>query len=349
MRRRQGAGDGHGAVPVAQAALAAGAAGLAVATVDEAAELRAAGIDASILVLGAISSEELPVALAARAEVVAWSEPFVRALVAAAAAHRPPSDRIPVDIKLDSGMGRLGTRVLDDAYGVAISVLEAAPRLTLTGAMTHFATADGDLDFLRAQLTEFAPVINAMREVSGADLIVHAANSAATLRCPESHFDMVRCGIAIYGCDPMNEDPDASSLEPALELTSYVAAVKRAGMGDSAGYGRTFIADRETWIATVPIGYADGIRRGLSNNCEVLVGARRYPLVGTVSMDNVTLDLGPDAAARTGEVATIIGRSGAERQTAEDLARRLGTINYEVLCAISGRVPREYHRDGEPA
>ncbi len=160
---------------------------------------------------------------------------------------------------------------------------------------------------------------------------------------------MVRCGIAIYGCDPMNEDPTRYALEPALELTSYVAAVKRAGMGDSAGYGRTFIADRETWIATVPIGYADGIRRGLSNNCDVLVGARRYPLVGTVSMDNVTLDLGPDAAARTGEVATIIGRNGAERQTAEDLARRLGTINYEVLCAISGRVPREYHRDGEPA
>jgi alanine racemase len=325
----KGDGYGHGAVPVAHAALGGGAACLAVATVDEAAELRAAGIDASILVLGAISTDELPVALAARAEVVAWSEPFVRALVAAAAAHRPPSDRVSVHVKLDSGMGRLGTRVLDDAYGVA--------------------TADGDLEFVREQLAEFAPFIHAMRELGGADLIVHAANSAATLRCPESHFDMVRCGIAIYGCDPMNAAPDAYALEPALELTSYVAAVKRAGVGDSAGYGRTFIAGRETWIATVPIGYADGIRRGLSNNCDVLVGARRYPLVGTVSMDNVTLDLGPDAAARTGEVATIIGRNGAERQTAEDLAQRLDTINYEVLCAISGRVPREYHRDGEPA
>ena len=345
----KGDGYGHGAVPVAHAALGGGAACLAVATVDEAAELRAAGIDASILVLGAISTEELPVALAARAEVVAWSEPFVHALVAAAAAHRPPSDRVSVHVKLDSGLGRLGTRVLDDAYGVATLVLEAAPRLTLTGAMTHFATADGDLEFVREQLAEFAPFIHAMRELGGADLIVHAANSAATLRCPESHFDMVRCGIAIYGCDPMNAAPDAYALEPALELTSYVAAVKRAGVGDSAGYGRTFIAGRETWIATVPIGYADGIRRGLSNNCDVLVGARRYPLVGTVSMDNVTLDLGPDAPARTGEVATIIGRNGAERQTAEDLAQRLDTINYEVLCAISGRVPREYHRDGEPA
>ena len=178
---------------------------------------------------------------------------------------------------------------------------------------------------------------------------MHAANSAATLRCPESHFDMVRCGIAIYGCDPMNEDPALRELEPALELRSYVAAVKRAGVGDSAGYGRTFVADRETWIATVPIGYADGIRRGLSNNCDVLIGGRRYPLVGTVSMDNVTVDLGPDSAARPGDVATILGRDGDQRQTAEDVARRLDTINYEVVCAISGRVPREYHRDGEVA
>jgi alanine racemase len=160
---------------------------------------------------------------------------------------------------------------------------------------------------------------------------------------------MVRCGIAMYGCDPMNEDPALRELEPALELLSYVAAVKRAGMGDSAGYGRTFVADRETWIATVPIGYADGIRRGLSNNCDVLIGGRRYPLVGTVSMDNVTVELGPNSAARTCDLVTIIGRDGSERQTAEDLARRLSTINYEVVCAISGRVPREYHRDGDPA
>ncbi len=344
----KGDGYGHGAVPAAHAALAGGAACLAVATVDEAAELRAAGIDASVLVLGAISTDELPVALAARAEVVAWSEPFVAGLVAAAAAHRPPMDRISVHIKLDSGMGRLGTRTLDDAYGVATRVLEAAPRLMLTGAMTHFATADGDLGFVRAQLGEFAPFTRAMRELGGPGLIVHAANSAATLRSPDSHFDMVRCGIAIYGGDPMNEDPDLRELEPALELSSYVAAVKRASVGDSAGYGRTFIADRETWIATVPIGYADGIRRGLSNNCDVLVGAHRYPLVGTVSMDNVTVDLGPDAGAHTGQVATIIGRDGTQRQTAEDVARRIDTINYEVLCAISGRVPREYHRDGEP-
>ena len=165
-------------------------------------------------------------------------------------------------------------------------------------------------------------------------LTVHAANSAATLRGADTHFGMVRCGIAIYGCDPMNEDPAAHQLEPALELRSYVAAVKPARPGDSAGYGRRFIAERETWIATLPIGYGDGIRRALSNNCDVLIGGRRYPLVGTVSMDNVTVDVGPDPRVAVGDDATLIGRDSAERQTAEDLAARIETINYEILTGI---------------
>jgi alanine racemase len=181
------------------------------------------------------------------------------------------------------------------------------------------------------------------------ELVVHAANSAATLNDPGTHFDMVRCGIAIYGGDPMQADAAARGLEPALELTSYLAAVKRARAGDSAGYGRRFVATGETWLGTLPIGYGDGLRRGLTNNCDVLVGGRRYPLVGTVSMDNITIDLGSEPAARVGDVGTIIGTDGAERQTAEDLARRLGTINYEVTCGISARVPREYHLDGRPA
>jgi alanine racemase len=135
-----------------------------------------------------------------------------------------------------------------------------------------------------------------------------------------------------------------------MQLSSYVAAVKPAMAGDSSGYGRRFIAERDTWIATLPIGYADGIRRGLSNNCDVLIGGRRYPLVGTVSMDNITVDLGPATGVAPVEVeqeAIIIGRSGAERQTVEDLANRLDTVNHEVLCGISARVPRQYHRDGE--
>ncbi len=333
---------GHGAVPVAQAALAGGAGWLVVATAEEAAQLRAAAIDARILVIGAISADELPVALAARADLVAWSEEFVSDLGRTAGEHP-----VRVHVKLDTGLGRLGTRELEDAIAIATRVQSAGEALKLAGAMTHFATADEDPEFLAEQLARFAPFVEKLRTVAPG-LIVHAANSAAVFREPASHFDLVRCGIAIYGGDPMNEDPFSRGLEPALELCSYVAAVKRADVGESVGYGRRFIAARETCIATLPIGYGDGIRRALSNNCDVLVGGQRYPLVGTVSMDNVTIDVGSAAAVRHGELATIIGRNGQELQTAEDLAHRLGTINYEVLCGISSRVPRVYHRDGEP-
>ncbi len=335
-------GYGHGAVPVARAALAGGASWLAVATVREAAELRAAGIGGPILVMGAISAQELPVALAARADLVAWTERFVADVVAVADHDKP----VRVHVKLDTGMGRLGTREPEQALGVARRVIEAEPATALVGAMTHFATADEDPEFLARQLARFRPFAQQMRMMQSG-IVVHAANSAATLREPASHFDLVRCGIAIYGCDPINEDPFMRGLEPALELGSYLAAVKRARAGESVGYGRQFLAQDDTWIATLPIGYADGIRRALSNNCDVLVDGIRYPLVGTVSMDNITIDLGPASSARPGDVATIIGRDGSQRQTAEELARRLGTINYEILCGISGRVPRAYHRDGE--
>ncbi len=337
----KGDGYGHGAVQAATAALAGGAGSLAVATADEAAELRAAGFEVRVLVMGAISRDELPVALAARADLVAWSERFVADVAAAAQAP------VRLHVKLDSGMGRLGTRELDEALTVAELVAAGAPTLELAGAMTHFATADEDLEFVGRQLERFNRFVSELRR-RRPGLAVHAANSAATLRVPASHFDFVRCGIAIYGCDPLNRDPAAWGLEPALELSSYVAAVKRAAPGDSAGYGRRFIAERETWIATLPIGYADGIRRSLTNNCDVLVGGRRYPLVGTVSMDNITLELGAEPVVVVGEPATIIGAQHGARQTAEDVARRIDTINYEVLCGISRRVPRAYHHDGVP-
>ena len=161
---------------------------------------------------------------------------------------------------------------------------------------------------------------------------------------------MVRCGVAIYGMDPQGEDPLARGLEPALELRSYVAEVKPCAVGQSAGYGRMFVAGKPTSLGVVPIGYGDGYRRGLSDNAEVLIDGRRYPLVGAVSMDNVTVDLGagPSAERLRGREAVLIGVSGAERITVEQLAQRLGTINYEVTCALSERVPRIYHRDGEP-
>jgi alanine racemase len=335
--------SGHGAVPVARAALAGGASSLAVATVAEADELRSAGLTAPVLILGAISHEELPVALAAGAEVVAWSERFVDDLAARADGART----IGVHVKLDSGMGRLGTRDTSEALAVAERVRSRHPALALVGAMTHLATADGDQEFLAEQLEVFRPFAERLRAGPG-KLLIHAANSAATLNEPASHFDMVRCGIALYGCDPMNEDPEPHGLEPALELCSYVAVLKAIRPGESAGYGRQFVAERETWIATLPIGYADGVRRALTNNCDVLIDGRRYPLVGAVSMDNVTIDVGPDAAVDVGIDAVLIGRSAGERQTAEDLANRIGTINHEILCGISRRVPRRYHRDGAP-
>jgi alanine racemase len=337
-------GYGHGAAAAGRAALAGGATMLAVASAGEAEQLRDAGIEAPLLVLGALSAAELPVALRARAEVVAWDERFVDDLIATA------QRSVAVHVKLDSGMGRYGTRSLSDALSIADRVAGTAARdagLRLAGATTHFATADGDPEFLALQLAAFDPFAQALRERG--DVLVHAANSAATLREPASHYDMVRCGIAVYGCDPFNVDPFAQGLDPALELSSYVAAVKLARAGESAGYGRRFIAKRDTWIATIPIGYADGVNRALTNNCDVLIGGHRYPLAGTVSMDNITVALGqrePSPTVTVGDAAILIGQSGGERQTAEDVSRRLGTIAYEVICGISGRVTRAYHRDG---
>ena len=336
--------SGHGAVEVARAALAGGASSLAVATAQEAAQLREAGLTEPVLVLGALSASELAVALRARAEVVAWDARFVDALLAADAGEEP----IRVHVKLDTGLGRLGTRDVGEALAIAERVAAAAPRLVLHGAMTHCATADSDPEFLAAQLGVFEPFVERIRRV--APVLAHAANSAATLREPASHLDMVRCGIALHGCDPFNSDPDAFGLEPALALSSYAATVKLARAGESAGYGRRFIARRDTWIATLPIGYGDGVSRAQSDNGEVLIAGRRHPIVGTVSMDNLAVDLGPgpEPPVEVGEPAVLIGRSGDERITVEDVARRTGTIHHEVLCAISERVTRHWHRDGAP-
>ena len=180
-----------------------------------------------------------------------------------------------------------------------------------------------------------------MRELAPG-VVVHAANSAATLREPASHFDMVRCGVAIYGLDPFGADPAAQGLRPALELRSYVADVKRFEPGASAGYGRTWRAPEETWVGVLPIGYGDGVRRALSNNGEVLVRGHRHPIVGNVSMDNLTIDLGPRTDVEPGDDAVLIGSQGSERILAEELARRLETINYEITTGVSPRVPRAH-------
>ncbi|MDX6656458.1 MAG: alanine racemase [Solirubrobacteraceae bacterium] len=318
-------GYGHGAVTAARAALAGGAALLAVAAADEARALREAGIDARLLVMGALDHEELQVALAAQADVVAWTEEFVAALPADARIH----------VKLDTGMGRLGTRDAAQATRIAEHAGER-----LAGLMTHFATADEHGDaFLGEQLGRFRDWVQPLRErFPGA--LAHAANSAAVLRDPATHFDMVRPGVAIYGLDPFQEDPAAQGLEPALELVTKVGAVKAAAPGESAGYGRRFVAREATWLATLPIGYGDGWRRALTNNADVLIGGRRFPLVGTVSMDNIAVDLGSDSGVEVGDEAVLVGAQGPERILAEEVARRLGTINYEVTCALTARVVR---------
>ena len=331
-------GYGHGAAQAARAAQAGGAAWLAVATADEAAGLRAAGIAGPLLVMGALAEEELTAALRARADGVAWREDFVAAL----AAH-PHGGGIGVHVKLDTGMGRLGTRDADEAARTAAAVA-AAPGLRLAGAMTHFATSDDDPAFAREQLGRFLPWAREVRAAHG-ELLQHAANSAAALGIPESRLDMVRCGIAIYGMDPFGRDPTEHGLAPALELRSYVAEVKALAAGESVGYGRRFVAESPTWVGTIPVGYGDGVRRALTNDCDVLVGGRRVPLVGTVSMDNITVDLGAEPVERGAE-AVLIGTQGGERVLAEEWARRLGTINYEITCGISSRVPREHHHDG---
>jgi alanine racemase len=333
-------GYGHGALPAARAAVAGGATWVCVATAGEAAELSRARLGARLLIMGAVSGEELPDALESGADMVAWREPFVAELRAAG------TNGTRVHVKLDTGMGRLGTRDVAGADRVA-DVVAASPELELAGAMTHFATADDDPEFLAEQLTVFTPWVEGLKR-RHPGVVAHAANSAATLREPAAHFDMVRCGVAIYGLDPFHEDPRKRGLEPALELSSYVADVKPVAAGQSAGYGRRFVAARPTWLATLPIGYGDGVRRALTNNCDVLIGGRRYPLVGTVSMDNVTVDVGPDPTVRPGDRAVLIGRDGDERQTAEELAARMDTINYEVTCGISARVPRVYDGGGQP-
>ncbi len=293
-------GYGHGAVQAARAAQAGGARWLAVATAGEAEALRAAGLTGPLLVMGALTGAELDVALAAKADVVAWDEGFVAAVAARGATG--------VHVKLDTGMGRLGTRDPAQADRVAAAVA-AADGLRLAGAMTHFATADEDDDaFVQEQLAAFRPWAAALAE-RHPGLLLHAANSAAALREPAARFGMVRCGIATYGMDPFHRDPADHDLEPALELVSHVAAVKRAAPGQSAGYGRRFVAERETWIGTIPIGYGDGVRRALTNNADVLVDGRRVPLVGTVSMDNITVDLGAEPV-EVGAEAVLIGIRG---------------------------------------
>ena len=329
-------GYGHGADGCANAALAGGATRLAVATAAEAEQVGRRLQHIPLLTMGALTAEEVDVVLSAGSEVAVWREGFRALLAARARAQGRPAR---VHVKHDSGMGRLGNPDPEEVLGLA-RACAADPSLELAGVWTHFATADEpDSPFFDEQLDRFEAVAAAVR-AEFPNAIAHAANSAAVFRDRRSHFDMARCGVAIYGLDPFQGDPAERGLAPALSLRSYVADVKRFAAGASAGYGQRWRAPRETWVGVVPLGYGDGVRRGLGDNAEVLVRGRRRPLVGTVSMDNVTIDLGPETEVEPGEEAVLIGAQGEDAIRAEDLAARLDTINYEVTCGISARVPR---------
>lgn len=330
-------GYGHGASQVGQACLDAGASVLGVATTGEAASLRQAGFTCPIVVLGPLTGAEIGEAIDAGAEIIIWSLPFLRNLVNTAHSR---GASLRCHVKIDTGMRRLGLypRHLIEF----LDMLEPVPEVELAGVMTHFATADeDDTGFFEFQLHTFEEAVQTVL-TTGATPVFHAANSAATLRHPRSHFGMVRCGIAIYGLSPFQGDAAADGLRPALRLTSYVADVKEIAEGDSVGYGRTWPAPQRTSIGIIPAGYGDGFNRRLSNRGRVLVGGSSYPVVGRVSMDQITVDLGPGATVRAGEEAVLIGAQADEAITAEEIAGLLDTINYEVTCNLSSRVERRY-------
>ncbi len=330
-------GYGHGADGCAEAALTGGATRLAVATGAEAAQIGRRFPQIPLLTMGALTPADLEDALAAGSEIAVWREGF-RQL--AAARGRAQGRPIRVHVKHDSGMGRLGNPDPGEVLALA-RACAADPGLELAGIWTHFATADEpESGYFEQQLGRFEAVAAAVKAEFPA-VVAHAANSAAVLRDSRSHFDMARCGVAIYGLDPFQGDPAERGLAPALSLRSYVADVKRFAAGESAGYGQKWRAPDDTWVGVLPLGYGDGVRRGLSNNAEVLIRGRRHPLVGTVSMDNVTVELGSETEVEPGDEAVLIGTQGEETILAEEIAARLGTINYEVTCGISARVPRE--------
>jgi len=328
-------GYGHGAVDVARAAIDAGVEGLCVALASEGIELRRAGIDSPILLLSEQPAEAAPHIVGYRLTPTVYTRRFLDALVA-----EGPSG-MPVHFKIDTGMQRVGAHPHTVAAFVA-SIDERAPAIRLAGVFTHLSNADEpDPDVTRRQLEEFDAALGKIPDVP----LVHAANSAAALAHPASRRSLVRIGIAMYGLSPGDGvDHLCTELRPAMELRARVSYVKQVRSGSRISYGLRHEFDRDTIVATIPIGYADGVPRRLSETGgEVLIGGRRRPIVGAITMDQLMVDCGDDAV-RAGDDVVLIGQQdgpdGSVRIRAEDWASQLGTIGYEIVCGISGRVPR---------
>jgi alanine racemase len=333
-------GYGHGAVKVARAAVAAGVSFLGVGLVEEALELRESGLDVPILILGFTPGEYGPWVCRYNLTPTVFTLAETEAFAAAARACGRP---LGVHVKVDTGMGRVGCFPCEEADSF-ISAVASTPGLSLQGLYTHFAAADhGDKQYSHWQLERFDGLVRRL-EARGLKIPVkHAANSAGAIDLPQSHFDMVRLGISVYGLYP-SQDVDHSlvSLRPAMALKAKIIYTKDVPPGTGISYGSTYISDQPVRIATLPLGYGDGYPRHLSNRGQVLVRGQRAPVVGRVCMDQTMISLHGIEGAAAGEEAVLFGRQGEATLPVEEVADWLDTINYEVVTRISRRIPRVY-------
>lgn len=324
---------GHGAIACAKAALEAGAGMLAVALIEEGIELREAGIDAPILMLGQTDSRGAFAAVEYGITQVAFTEDVLLALEGAAKSLGVTAQ---VHIKLDTGMNRIGVRTKKELEQL-LDVAKQCEHVRITGAMTHFATADvPESSFGQEQIEKYEEML-AVIEARGWKVLRHAAASAAAVRYPQARYDMVRAGIMMYGCDELHVLP----VQPALRWVTQVVHVKNIAAGETVSYGRRFTAEKETTIATIPVGYADGYKRAFTNKAQVLVHGKRVRVAGTVCMDQVMLDV-TGLNVQPGDEVVLLGRQGDEEITAQELADIAGTICYEIFTGITKRVPRVY-------
>lgn len=326
---------GHGALETAYTMIAHGTNWLAVALPEEAVRLRRGGITAPILVLGAVGADELDVCVAYDLAVTVFEPHIARLLSKAAVAQQKTAK---VHIKVDTGMGRLG--LLPGDFGSLVELVRSLPGLEIQGVFTHFACAESpDLEYTRWQWERFRRVQQDLAARKIAVPLYHAANTAATLFFPEAHLDLVRVGLGIYGMYPDGRRP--IELKPAFSLKTRVAFVKRVPAGSAVSYGGSFVTWKETSLAVLPIGYADGLSRRLGNRGQVIIKGRLCPIVGNVTMDHTLVDVG-DLPVAIGDEVILLGSDGQLEVTADQWAQHLGTINYEITCMISNRVERVY-------
>jgi alanine racemase len=325
---------GHGAALLAPDLQQIGVDAFGVAATTEAKELRDAGVTAPIYLLSPVLPDEVEAVLATRVVCLVQDEGFVRHLSRAAIKQGQSAE---VHLKVDVGMSRFG--VSPDRAAEVAETIESIPNVRFTGIATHFPCADSDPERTRAQWDLFARTAEQVSRRLGRPLMRHAAASAAVLNVPDATADMVRCGLLVYGIAPAGYRPVHLGLLPALSLHTRITALRRIPAGATVGYGATFVAQRETLVATVPVGYGDGYLRTLGNRAQVLLRGRRVPVIGRVCMDQMMIDA-TDTGAEIGDVVTLIGAQGGEEMTVNEVARWLDTTPHEVTTLLSARVQR---------